>query len=228
MDGQDKQDGFEYASAWRRLAVGVIHWAEALLIGLAVGLVVGMVAFAIGMLTYDEGDGGNLAGLGLFLAIPVMPIVATIVHMRFAFTVAKNNVTNAHEAVGVKVIGNDGEALTRWRAVARHLVGSPALSVSFPLFGLWIISVFVSLGADSSSGYYVWAEPAADFFGPFLWKAGLVAIPVLAIPNHIWMAIDRKGRGWHDRIFGTVVVRYQEPEDTSKDERQEPVDTQRW
>ena len=42
-----------------------------------------------------------------------------------------------------------------------------------------------------------------------------------------WLLIG-KGRGWHDLIFGTVVVRDGESEDTSKDEQQEPVESQRW
>ena len=47
-----------------------------------------------------------------------------------------------------------------------------------------------------------------SFLGNWLFERVWFVPLLLAIANHIWMAIDRKGRGWHDLIFGTVAVRY--------------------
>ena len=202
MDGQDKQDGFEYASVWRRLAAGLVDWL--LLIGwVFVAVMIVAVATAIGGLFSEYSFRTNFGAGLLYFGFPVACVVVVFRHVLVVLRVSSKGDTLGHRLFGLRIVDRSGEIIGWDRALGRHILGSPLLfAYVFPIIVLYIVAASFNAHMIGTMATY-WV----------LW--GLIVSGVLAIANHVWMAIDRKGRGWHDLIFGTVVVRDGEPEDKS-------------
>ena len=208
MDGRDKQDGIEYASAWRRLIAGLVDWACAVVIGLGVGFIAGF-ATCTGVVMFGDPFVQNMIGLAPFVfPILTIPIIALIAQIKYAIGVADSGETPGHGRVSIHVIRENGEELSRRHAVLRQFAGSPMLTIPF-------LAVVVALILPLAGELQDWLYGSSDhvdalrsFLGNWLFERVWFVPLLLAIANHIWMAIDRKGRGWHDLIFGTVAVRY--------------------
>ena len=207
MDVKDRQDGIEYASAVRRLAVGLVDWGCAVVIGLGIGFIAGIVT-CTGVLIVEDPFEQNMAGLApLFFPFLTIPIVALIAHIKYAIGIADLGETRGHEQFGAWVMREDGEELGRRRAVLRQFVGSPLLTI--PLLVV-VVALILWLAGELQQSLYGSSDQVdvvVSFLGNWLIEKTWFVPPILAIANHVWMAIDRKGRGWHDLIFGTVVVR---------------------
>ena len=196
----------EYASAWRRLRAGLCDWGKIVLIGLGVGFLAGVATCTGVVVLGDPFDENMIALAPLVYPFPAILIIAPIAHIMFAFSVARHGETPGHGQVGLSIIREDGEELGKRRAVLRQFVGSPLLLITFlgvvVALTLWIVGELLRSLYGSSDP----TDLVIDFLGNRL-SGRLWFVPlVLAIANHVWMAIDRKGRGWHDLIFGTVVV----------------------
>lgn len=206
MDVQDKQDESEYASAWRRLLAGIVDWL--LLIGwVFVTVMTVAVATAIAGVFSEYSFQTNFGAGLLYFGFPVACVVVVLRHVLAVFRVSSKGDTLGHRLLGLRIVDGNGETVGPGRVLGRHILGSPLLfAYVFPLIILWAVGGMLNSNLLGTVLVY-W----------LIWGLGVAAVLVLA--NHIWMAIDRKGRGWHDLIFGTVVVRYQEQKDTSKDEQ---------
>ena len=210
MSYEFQPDGsyYEYASAWRRLGSGLYDWGRIVLIGLGVGFLAG-VATCTGVVIFGNPFDENMIALApLVYPFPAILIIAPIAHIMFAFSVARHGETPGHGQVGLSIIREDGEELGKRRAVLRQFVGSPLLSITFLSA---VVALILWIVGELQRSLYSSSGPIDDVVVNFLanWLSGrLWFVPlVLPIANHVWMAIDRKGRGWHDLIFGTVVVR---------------------
>ena len=94
----------------------------------------------------------------------------------------------------------------RSRSWARQLCGSPFLLIYLlPILIFYLTPAFLAQLGDSSSVYRLADMVVAAMVIWIYW--GLVIAPILSVSNHVVMLIDRMGRGWHDWLAGTLVVR---------------------
>ena len=197
---------FEYASARTRLCAGIYDWFVSLMIGLGIALILGIALAVIGSATHDPSDGADFSILAIFF-IPIMwgPVIAMLRYAMLALRVADGRSTPGHDRLGIFIEVIDGSPLGRWRALKRQWIGSPVVMILSLVIGpLFALDTFLDL-FDISYGHW---SGAISVLSTILFFVAFVGVPVLSIANHVWMAIDGKGRGWHDRLFGTVVVKY--------------------
>ena len=196
----------EYASARTRLCAGLFDWVISLLIGLGIAFVLGIVVAVIGAATHDPSDGADFSMLAIIF-VPMIwgPVIAMVRYAMLALRVADGRSTPGHDQQGISIEAIDGNPLGRWRAFKRQWVGSPMVMIlSFVIGPLFALDNLFDL-FDISYGRW---NDAISILSTILFVAMFVGAPALSIANHVWMAIDTKGRGWHDRLFGTVVVKY--------------------
>ena len=176
---------YGFGWVWRRLLAGVVDWL--VLIGwVFVAVMVVAVATAIAGLFNEY--------LLLFLGFPVTCVVVILRHVLVVFRVSSNGDTLGHRLFGLRIVDSNGEIIGPGRALGRQILGSPLLSAYvFPIFVLYLIGTSFNAHLIGTMAKY-WV----------LW--GLIVSVVLAIANHVWMAMDDRGRGWHDWLAGTVVV----------------------
>lgn len=205
-DQEAAHRGHEYASAYRRLIAGLYDWLISLMIGFGISLILGIVAAVIGSATHGPYDGADLSIL-LILFVPIFytPVIAAVRYAIFALRVADGRSTPGHDRLGMRIEAIDGNPIGRWRAFKRQWFGSPA--VMFLSLGMGPLLALQAVSDLFEFSYGTWSDPISMLFET-VFAASLIAAPVLAIANHVWMAVDGKGRGWHDRLFGTVVVKY--------------------
>ena len=188
-----------------------------LLIGwVFVAVMIVAVVTAIGGLFSEYSFRTNFGAGILYFGFSVACVVVVLRHVLVVLRVSSKGNTLGHRLFGLRIVDGNGEIIGRRRALGRHVLGSPLLlAYVFPIIVLYLVAALFNAHLIGTMATY-W----------IFW--GLIVAAVLAIANHVWMGFDAEGRGWHDWVVGTVVVRYQEPEDTSGDEQQESFDTQRW
>lgn len=195
--GNPRTDGgaeFVYASVGRRLLAGIVDWLS--LTGwVFVAVMTASVATAIALLSSEYPFQTNFVAGIVFFGFPVASVVVVFRYVRLVLRVSSSGDTLGHRLFGLRIVDRNGEAISRSRSLGRHILGSPLLFVYvFPMIVLY-------LGVASFNADLIGRITAYWVF----W--GFIAVPVLAIMNHVWMALDDQGRGWHDTIAGTVVVK---------------------
>ena len=199
----DVQDWWEYASAGRRLMAGLLDW----MIAIAWGALAGLLA-AIGFYLIFNPTHGLQIGAGLLYAFPpVAFLIITLTHVTAAFMISSKGASFGHRLVRLRIVGIDAKPITRRRGLVRQFAGSPLLLLyATPVFCL----VTGSLVLTWLSALDFPVGRVANILGSigFNWlRWGFVASVILVVANHVSMALDSQGRGWHDIIAGTYVVR---------------------
>lgn len=199
----------EYASVSTRLCAGLYDWLLSLMIGFGIALILGIAVFVLGAITHDPSDGGDLSGIaGILITITFTPIIASVRYALLAFRVAKEGSTPGHDRHRISIEAIDGNPLGRWQAFKRQLIGSPVALISSIWIVFWIvvweIPQFILDIFDVSYGRW---EDASVTLITIALVASLIGALVLAIANHVQISFDCKGRGWHDRLFDTVVIK---------------------
>ena len=186
-----KHHGIEWV--WRRLLAGIVDWM--LLIGwVFVAVMIVAVATAIAGLFSEYSFQTNFGASLMYFGFPVACVVVVFRHVLVAFRVSSKGDTLGHRLFGLTIVDSSGEIIFWDCALGRHILGSPLLfAYVFPMIVLLIVAP-LDLDLFSTLVAY-WA----------LW--GLIVSSGLTIMNHAWMGFDAAGRGWHDRLMGTVVVR---------------------
>ena len=186
--------GYDFGLVWRRLAAGIVDWL--LLIGwVFVAVMIVAVATAIVGLFSEYSFRTNFGAGILYFGFSVACVVVVLRHVLVVFRVSSKGDTLGHRLFGLRIVDRSGEIIGWRRALGRHILGSPLLfAYVFPIIVLYLVAASFNAHLIGAMATY-W----------LLW--GLIVVAVLAIANHVWMAMDDRGRGWHDLIFGTVVVR---------------------
>ena len=186
---------YGFGWVWRRLIAGMVDWL--LVIGWAFVAVV-LIAFATataGLFSEYSFQTNFGAGL-LYFGFPVACVVVVLRQVLVVLRVSSKGDTLGHRLVGLRIVDRNGEVLGWGHALGRHILGSPLLfAYVFPMIVLYIVAASFNANLIGT---------IATFW--LLW--GLIASSVLVVVNHVWMGFDTEGRGWHDRLVGTVVVRY--------------------
>ena len=156
-----------------------------------------------GIYSFEANSGSSLI---YYFGLPIARGVVILRHFLNAVRVTSRADTFGHRLLGLRIVRTDGGRIDWQRALARQFLGSPVLwGYCMPI--LWSLMGFAlnQLGGSDDA-----SDGLADLFDEARWnwfRWGPIALVVLAGVHHVAMAIDRKGRGWHDLIFGTLVVR---------------------
>ena len=193
----------EYASAGRRLIAGLADW----MIAIAWGALVGLLA-AIGFYLIFNPTHGLQIGAGLIYVFPpAVFLIITLTHVTTAFMISSKGASFGHRLVRLRIVGIDAKPITRRRGLVRQFVGSPLLLLyATPMF--FLVTGSLVLTWFSALDYPV--GRVANILGSigFNWlRWGFVASVILVVANHVSMVFDSQGRGWHDIVTGTYVVR---------------------
>ena len=194
---------YGFALVWRRLIAGLVDWLVALGWGAGLGT---LAAIFFGLLNVSSFRLIFILGL-IFLGFPITCVVVLWKQAATAFRISSKGDTFGHRLFGLRIVTARGARIGRYRALVRQFLGSPLLFAYFvPMILMIPIAVFIIgfSGLDRSSDRL--SELGRAVVENWLiWGLGVSA--VLAIVNHVWMWLDAQGRGWHDRLVGTVVVR---------------------
>ena len=198
MDVQDGQDGFEYAPVGRRLMAGLLDWVVAMVWG---GVVM-VIFFAPAWLGWYSFETNFVTRLIYYFGLPV---ANGVVMLRFMFNAAKvtsRGETFGHRSFGLRIVKAGGGRIGWERALARQCLGSPVIFGYFSPLVWSLIGVVFNLleGSNDALDRYEDAYRILRSWGP-------IALMALALAHHVVMGIDRKRRGLHDAVLGTVVVR---------------------
>ncbi len=174
---------YEYASVRSRLLAGIVDWVVAFVWGAAAWAVV----WGPNLLwKYPFGE-HFLADLVYYFGGSVVNGVLILRFMFNAISISSGGDTFGHRLFGLRVAMVEGRRIGWRRALTRQFLGSPLLFAYFlPM------SIGFLIGAWETVYWLTW---------------GLIVAAGVAMGNHFWMALDDQGRGWHDTIAGTVVVR---------------------
>ncbi len=198
----DERQGHEYASVRIRWLAGIVDWLVAMVWS---GLVV-VIFFAPGWFGNYSFEGNIGAGFIYYFGLPIAQGVVILRHLLNAMRVTSRGDTFGHRLFGLRIVKANGGRIGWRRAVVRQFLGSPVLWGYFsPL--LWaLVDFFINQlsGSDAASaGLAGFIDEASRNW--LRW--GSTALVVLAGLHHVAMGVDRRGRGVHDRLVGTVVVR---------------------
>ena len=185
---------YEYGWVWRRLIAGLVDWLLVIGWGLLAVVSIAVATATAGLFSEYSFQANFGAGL-LYFAFPVACAAVVLRHVLVVFRVSSKGDTLGHRLFGLRIVDRNGERIGRGRALGRHILGSPLLfAYVLPVIVLYLFeALFDANLAGTVAAYWV------------LW--GLIVSSVLVMVNHVWMGFDAEGRGWHDRVVGTVVVR---------------------
>ena len=194
----DRQNEFRLATVGVRLFAGFLDWI------FTVGIAAILAAILATIVNALVSDGVVIT---YFFALI---IVGTVVHLAPAIMVVRRGEKPGYTALRL-LAKRDGAGRIGWRrAVARGVLGSPALTVPWLAIGAQNLVVFC---VETSSTWFGTPDGIAESLGGYGFEFSSVnlaamgiAIPVLVLLNHVWMILDAKKRGLHDVIVGTVVV----------------------
>lgn len=194
----DRQNEFRLASVGLRLFAGFLDWIFT--VGIA-AILAAILATVINALVSES---------FVITYYSVLIIVGTVVHIAPAIMVVRRGEKPGYMALRL-LVKRDGAGGIGWRrAVARGVLGSPALTVPWLAIGAQILVVFC---VETSSTWFGTSDSLAESIGGYGFEfssvnlaATGIAIPALVLLNHAWMVFDAKKRGLHDVIVGTVVV----------------------
>ena len=182
---------YGFGWVWRRLIAGLVDWLLVIGWGLFAGVSVAVATRLFCCLPNIISSKFRL----LYFGFPVACVAVVLRHVVVVFRVSSKGDTLGHRLFGLRIVDKNGEIIGRRRSLWRHILGSPllfayvlpmiVLYLSVPLFGFNLVGALIAY----------WE----------LW--GLIVTTVLGMLNHVWMGFDAEGRGWHDWVVGTVVVR---------------------
>lgn len=200
VDSRDYE--VEAASVWRRLMAGLVDWIVAFGVGI-LGIPFVQLVWALS----DRGSFlGNLFGGVTVWSIPGLLLAAMVTHVAFGLLMWSKGSTPGHGLMGLRVLKPNETRISCRRSLARQIVGSPlTFAYLLPLSVLmvaWIVIAQRATAADSL--LWIW-EPVKSVTQHW-WAWGFMVCLVLIVVNHVLMIWDAKGRGWHDRLVGAVVV----------------------
>ena len=184
---------YEYARVWRRLIAGLADWLVAVVLGLSAAALYAVPTTFVVWGDYSF-DANFLSGM-MYFGAPVGYGVMVVWHVVIAFRVASKGDTMGHRLFGMRIVRADGDRINWRRALVRQILGSPVLAVlilSTVIFRLAHLLVDFTLVRTAAGKWLMWGELA--------WL-NLVWL------NLFWMVFERRWRGWHDVVVGTVVVR---------------------
>ena len=194
---------FVLAPVWRRLTAGLLDWILALVCGVIGGVLAEIGYIYFGDLWFVGYLGG---GAILSAAITGFCLVVLMTHLAFGLQVVNKGWTPGHKLMRLRIESLDGIRIGLSRSWIRQLCGSPfLLFYLLPILFLYSTPAFLAQLGGSSSVYRLEDLIFAATDTWFYW--GLVVAPILSLSNHVLVFIDRIGRGWHDWLAGTVVVR---------------------
>ena len=204
--------GEDYAGVGRRLVAGFADWVVAMVVGAVGGLFVSIAFIVLGSVMRDPHGGANMATVGaMFLYPPATLAVATLVHLFFGIRSSRRGDTPGHRSVGLKITSVDGSRVGWPRALARQFMGSPLLVLLYVMGILYVANNYFfefllqfSLAIertwwDSSDWIFIFIPPPIT--------VALFVAGILVAINHASMVFDGQGRGLHDLIAGTVVIK---------------------
>lgn len=193
----------EYASVGSRWLAGVADWAVAL-----VWAAVTWVVIWGPNLVWNYPFGEHfLADLVYYFGTSVVNGVLILRFVYNAISISSVGDTFGHRFFKLQVLDTGANRISLGQALARQCLGSPLLVVSSIPGFVWSLMTGFAGHLDLTNG------PVREFLetvdDPWLLFSnwGSFGAFALTIANHVWMAIDDKGRGWHDRVFGTAVVK---------------------
>lgn len=202
-----RQEDYEVPAVWRRWAAGLVDWLVtlgwALLMTILVATLLGLVGLVFGgEYSFGTNFGAGLLYFGFWIVLVVWVL-------RFAVNVHKvvsRSETFGHRLFGLKIYTLDGEQLIPSVVLIWQFLGSPVLfAFCVPLVAyILIVSTFnlcgISCVLENSPGWVDWL---------LRWwiVSGLSIAWFLGFFNHGLMLLDKRARGWHDKLTRTVVLR---------------------
>ena len=194
---------YEYASVRSRWLAGLVDWAVALVWGAATWVVIWGPSL---LWNYPFGE-HFLADLVYYFGTLIVNGVLILRFMFNAISISSVGDTFGHRLFKLQVLDTGANRIGLMRALARQCLGSPLLFVSSIPGFVWSLMTGFTGHLDLTNG------PVREFletvddswllfsnWGPF----GALA---LTIANHAVMAIDRNGRGVHDSLVRTMVIK---------------------
>ena len=182
---------------------GVVDWVVAIVAGMVGGVLVQVEYALSGSRSFAE---NFVSGVTVW-AIPGVLLVLLATHLVFGPLVSWKGRTLGHRMLGLRVLGSDGARIVAWRCLARQFAGSPMVfAYVLPVGVLFTASFYIAQRANQYMPLTWISEPVQLVARNWLvW--GFVVCLVLIAVNHVLMFLDAKGRGWHDRLVGAVVVK---------------------
>ena len=183
---------YEYARVWRRLIAGLVDWLVAIVLGfVAAALYAVPTTFVV---WGDYSFNANFFSGMMYFGAPVGYGVMVVWHVVIAFRVASKGDTMGHRLFGMRIVRADGGQISRRRALVRQILGSPVMSV-------YLLPTVCFRVVNDLFGFTLARTPAEMLIWVMLGLLNLVWL------NLFFMVFDRRWRGWHDVVVGTVVVR---------------------
>ena len=183
---------YEYARVWRRLIAGLVDWLVAIVLGfVAAALYAVPTTFVV---WGDYSFNANFFSGMMYFGAPVGYGVMVVWHVVIAFRVASKGDTMGHRLFGMRIVREDGGQINWRRALVRQISGSPVLAVL-------ILPTVCFRVVNDLFGFTLARTPAEMLIWVMLGLLNLVWL------NLFFMVFDRRWRGWHDVVVGTVVVR---------------------
>ena len=177
---------YGFGWVWRRLIAGLVDWLLVIVWGLLAAVSVAVAIATTGL--FNE-------YYLLYFGFPVACVVVVLRQALVVFRVSSKGDTLGHRLFGLRIGDKNGEIIDRGRSLWRHILGSPLLFA-------YVLPMIVLYLSVPLFGFNLVGAPIAYWFS---W--GLIVSSVLVMLNHVWMGFDVEGRGWHDWVTGTVVVR---------------------
>lgn len=201
--GPGEGSDLEYASVGRRLIASLLDWVVALVSGI-VGSVLVQVSWAFSEpRPFEE----NLVSGITVWAIPAFWLVVLMTHVALGCMVSSKGDTLGHRLLGLRIVKPDGKRIGRRCSLVRQFSGSLLLTAYvLPMFVLIAVSIYV---AQRTNEYMplTWISEPVNTAGRHWLVWGLVISLLLIAINHVFMHRDSEGKGWHDELAGTVVVK---------------------
>ena len=183
---------YEYARVWRRLIAGLVDWLVAIVLGfVAAALYAVPTTFVV---WGDYSFNANFFSGMMYFGAPAGYGVMVVWHVVIAFRVASKGDTMGHRLFGMRIVRADGGQISRRRALVRQILGSPVMSV-------YLLPTVCFRVVNDLFGFTLARTPAEMLIWVMLGLLNLVWL------NLFFMVFDRRWRGWHDVVVGTVVVR---------------------
>ena len=206
-DGLRRREDYEVPAVWRRWAAGLVDWVVTVGWALSMAILVATLTWLVGSVADSQLDPVSVFS-AVFLYFGFW-IVLVVWVLRFAVNVhkvASRSETFGHRLFGLKIFKLDGEQLIPPVALVWQFLGSPVLFAYFlPIFAeVLIVTTFnlcgISCILEDSPRWVDWL---------FRWwiVSGLAIAWILGFINHGLMLLDKRARGWHDKLTGTEVLR---------------------
>ena len=182
---------------------GLVDWVVAIAAGMVGGVLVQVEYALSGSRPFAE----NLVSGVTVWAISGFLLVLPVTHLAFGFLVSWKGRTLSHWMLGLRVLAPDGARIVAWRCLARQIAGSPMVfAYVLPMGVLFTAWLYIAQRANAYMPLTWISEPIQLVARQWMvW--GFLGCLVLTVVNHVLMVLDAKGRGWHDRLVGAVVVK---------------------